>query len=174
MKQIIPLLLALLFFSCKDSSVNEQIQNNSSNIIFEVEYVNYAWGICYHGIMIDNEGKEYSYDPAKDTIPYLYHADGFYTERELQSKYGHAKTYIKTIRSDSLNWSHNLANQVTTSAYSDITQEGADMGELTYSVYLFRPQVNKYQQVVLKLEGDSEFYNKSQSAVTLVAWLKQY
>jgi len=68
MKQIIPLLLALLFISCKDSSVNEQPQNNSSNIIFEVEYINFAWGTSYHGIMIDNEGKEYSYNPAKDTI----------------------------------------------------------------------------------------------------------
>jgi len=173
MKQIIPMLLALLLFSCKDSSVNDQIPNGSS-IIFEVEYVNYAWGINYQGVMIDKDGKEYSYNPAKDSTPYLYHSDGLYTERELQSKYGHAKTYIKTIHSDSLNWSHNLANQVTTSAYSDTTQEGADMGELTYSVYLFRPQVNQYQQIILKVEGDYAFYNKSQRAITLAAWLKPH
>ena len=174
MKQIIPVLLALLFISCKDSNVNDQPQNNSNSIIFEVEYLNYAWGISYHGIMIDNEGKEYSYDPTKDTIPYLYHADGIYTEQELQAKYGHVKTYIKTIPTDTLNWSHNLANLITTTDYSDTTRIGIDMGSWTYSVYIFRPEVNKYQQIVLKLEGDSEFYNTSQSAVTLAAWLKQY
>lgn len=171
MKQIILMLLALLFFSCKDSSVNEQPQNNSSNIIFEVEYLNYAWGISYNGIMIDNEGKEYSYNPAKDTIPHLYHADGLYTEQELQAKYGHVKTYIKTIPTDTLNWSHNLANQVTTTDYSDTTRVGADMGSLTYALYLYRPQINKYQKIILKEEGDMAFYNKSQSAVTLAVWL---
>ncbi|MDP3150945.1 MAG: hypothetical protein Q8N83_17645 [Ignavibacteria bacterium] len=173
MKQIIPMLLALLLFSCKDSSINDQIPNGSS-IIFEIEYVNYAWGISYHGIMIDNEGKEYSYDPAKDTIPFLYHADGFYTDQELQAKYGHVKTYIKTIRSDSLNWSHNLANQVTITNYSDTTRVGVDAGSETYSAYIFRPQINKYQQIILKVDGDYSFYNKSQSAITLAAWLKQH
>lgn len=172
MKQIIPLLLALLFFSCKESNVNDQPQNSSSSIIFEVEYLNHAWGISYHGIMIDNEGKEYSYNPAKDTIPYLYHADGLYTEQELQAKYGHVKTYIKTIPSDTLNWSHSLANQVTTTDYSDTINVAVDGGISTYSFYIFRPEINKYQQIVLKLEGDYEFYNKSQSAVTLAAWLK--
>jgi len=173
MKQIIPVMLALLLFSCKDSSVNDQPQISSS-IIFEVEYLNYAWGFVYQGVMIDNEGKEYSYNPAKDSIPFLYYADGLYTERELQSKYGHAKTFIKSIRSDSLNWSHNLANQVITTDYSDTTYVGMDGGCTTYSTYIFRPEINKYQQIVLKIEGDIAFYNKSQSAVTLAAWLKRY
>ncbi len=172
LKQIIPVLLALLFFSCKESNVNEQIPNGSS-IIFEVEYVNYAWGISYQGVMIDTDGKEYSYNPAKDSVPYLYHDDEFYTDQELQAKYGHVKTYIKTIHNDSLNWSHSLANQVTTD-YSDTFYVGADMGTLTYAVYLYRPQVSKYQKIILNTEGDMAFYNKSQSAVTLAAWLKQY
>jgi len=171
MKQIIPLLLTLLLFSCKDSSVNNQTQNNN-NIIFETEYINYAWGFSYNGKMIDAEGKEYSYNPAKDSITYLYHADGFYTESELQIKYGHYKTYIKTISSDSLNWSYNLANLVSTTEYSDTIRKGVDAGALTYAVYLYRTQAGKYQKIILKIEGDYEFYNKSQSAVALAAWLK--
>ncbi|MFA6027148.1 MAG: hypothetical protein WC727_11995 [Ignavibacteriaceae bacterium] len=173
MKKIIPVLLALLFFSCKDSNVNEQIQSNSS-IIFEVEYLNYAWGIEYHGVMIDTDGKEYSYNPAKDSVPFLFHADGLYTDQELQSKYQHVKTYIKTIPNDTLIWSHNLVNQVTTTNYSDTTYVGMDGGSTTYSIYIFRPEINKYQQIVLKIEGDIAFNNKSQSAVTLAAWLKSY
>ncbi len=174
MKQIIPLLLALLLFSCKDSSVNNNVRNSNNSIIFEVEYVNYAWGYSYNGIMIDNEGKEYSYDPAKDTIPCLYHEDGFYTERELQSKYEHTKKFITTLRSDSLNWSHNLANLVSTTNYSDTTQTGIDAGITTTSFYIYRPQVSKYQKIILKIEGDFSFYNRSQSAVTLAAWLNPY
>lgn len=174
MKQIIPLLLALLLFSCKDSSVNNNIRNGSNSIIFEVEYLNYAWGYSYNGIMIDNEGKKYSYNPAKDTIPYLYHEDGYYSERELQAKYGHFKTYIKTIPGDSLNWSHGLATLVSTTDYSDTTHTAIDAGTATTSVYLYRPQKNKYQKIILKVEGDFEFHNKSQSAVTLAAWLKLY
>lgn len=171
MKQIIPLLLALLLFSCKDSSVNNNIRNSNNSIIFEVEYINYAWGYSYNGIMVDNEGKEYLYNPAKDTIPYLYRDDGLYTERELQSKYEHAKKFIRTLRSDSLNWSHNLANLISTTNYSDTIRTGIDAGITTTSLYIYRPQVSKYQKIILKVEGDISFNNKSQSAVTLAEWL---
>ena len=172
MKLILPMLLALLLFSCKDSGVDYN-HRNSNNIIFEVEYLNYAWGIAYQGVMIDTDGKEYSYNPAKDSVPPLYNADGFYTDQELRAKYRHHITYIKTFPNDNLTWSRNLAYQVATTDYSDTSYVGADMGAVTYAVYLFRPQVSKYQKIILKVEGDLSFYNKSESAMALAAWLKQ-
>jgi hypothetical protein len=160
-----------LLLSCKDSGVNNQNQSNDK-IIYEVEYVNYSWGFNYHGTMIDQDGSIYSYNPAKDTISVLYHAE-YYTEQELQSKYQHAKTYINKIAEDSLNWSHNLATEVTNNDFSDTSRLGADMGELEYSIYIYRPQMSRYQKIILKVEGDWTFYNKSQYAISLVTWLKK-
>lgn len=171
MKLILPMLLILLLFSCKDSNVDNN-NLNSGNIIFETEFQNFAWGISYHGEMIDTDGKVYSYNPAKDSVLPLYNADGFYTDQELRAKYQHHKTYIKTIPNDSLNWSHTLAAQVTTTDYSDTSSVGADMGAMTYAVYLYRPQIRKYQKIILKVDGDITFYNKSESAMALAAWLQ--
>ena len=170
MKQIIPILFAILLFSCKDSSVNN---NNAPGIIFEVETENYAWGIVYQGVMIDADGNEYSYNPGKDSISYLYHSDGYYTYQELKSKYEHFKTYIKKVPSDSLSWSHNLSTKVTTTDYSDTSREGADMGSSYFSVYIDRLGSGKYQKIILKVEGDWAYYNKSENAIALAGWLKR-
>ena len=170
MKQMIPVLFALLLISCKD--LGEPGQEHAK-ILFENEYINYAWGFNYQGVAVDQEGRLYSYNPAKDSIPELYHADGYYSEQELTEKYQHFKTYLKQINDDTLTWSHGLASAVPANAYSDTTVVGADMGAFIYSVYIYRPQVGKYQKLVLKLEGDFTFYNKSESAKALAAWLKR-
>ena len=172
MKRIIPALFAILLFSCKDSSVNNQNQN-STGMFFEIENVNYAWGIFYQGIIIDPHGNEYSYNPGKDNVHFLYNSDGYYTDQELQSNNQHAKTYIKNIPCDILNLSHDLATKETTTEYSDTTRVGADMGSIIYSIYIYQAQANKYQKIVLRVEGDATFYNRSESAIALVVWLKQ-
>jgi hypothetical protein len=169
---MLPLLLAILFFSCKDSSVNNQIQT-SNGIFFEAEIVNYSWGFVYHGTMIDPNGNEYTYNPAKDKIPVLYNYDGYYTNQELQSKYQHAKTLFSKVSFDSLSWSQDLAEKVRTTDYSDTTYGGTDMPLISYSIYIFRPQIAKYQKIILRVEGGYIFYNKSESAIALVGWLKQ-
>jgi hypothetical protein len=171
MTRILPAILAVVFFSCGDSSVNNQTQNGAG-ILFEIENVNYAWGFFYQGIMIDQDGGVYSYNPAKDSVHFLYNADEGYTVQELQSKYQHGKTYLKQVTNDSLKWARDAASQVTTNDFSDTTRVGADMGSIIYSVYIYRPQTNKYQKNVLKVEGDATFYNKSESAIALVLWLK--
>jgi hypothetical protein len=84
MRRIIPALLALFLFSCKDSGVNNP-NLSSTGIIFEVEYVNYAWGILYQGVLIESNGNVYSYNPGKENVRYVYNSDGYYTDQELQS-----------------------------------------------------------------------------------------
>jgi hypothetical protein len=142
-------------------------------MFFETEYINFAWGFAYNGIMVDQDGDIYSYDPAKDTISVLYHTDGYYTEQELQSKHQHAKTYLRRVAEDSLKWNHDLVNKVAINDFSDTTRVGADMGNLEYSVYIYRPLISKYQKIIFRVEGDFTFYNKSENAIALVTWLKK-
>jgi hypothetical protein len=142
-------------------------------MFFETEYINYAWGFVYQGTMIDQDGSIFSYNPAKDTITVLYHTDGYYTEQELRSKYQHTKTYLRKVNEDSLKWSHKLATLVKVNNFSDTVRVGADQGGLEYSVYIYRAENNEYQKVTLRVEGDQAFYNKSESAIALVTWLKK-
>ncbi len=173
MHKINCMILTLLLLSCKDASVNDQSEN-LDEIVFESEYINYAWGFSYQGKMVQKDGSIFSYNPAKDTIPVLHHADGYYTKQELLSKYQHAKTFLRKIDVDSLHWANDLAIKVTTNDLSDTMRVGADMGSFVYSVYIYRPQNTKYQKIILRTDGDYTFYNKSENAITLVTWMRKY
>jgi hypothetical protein len=164
--------LALLLLSCRDSSVNDQSQDDYI-VFFETECINFAWGFAYEGVMIEQDGSIYSYNPAKDTASILYNSDGYYAEQELRSKYKHSKTYLGKVPEDTLKWSHDLATKVTINDFSDTTRVGADMGSTEYSVYIYRSQNSRYQKILLRVEGNPAFYNKSESAIALVKWMKK-
>ena len=133
----------------------------------------FVWGFAYSGNEIDKEGNIYAYNPGKDSASVLYHADGYYSQAELGSKLSHNRLFIATVAADSLNWICTLANGVTMNEYSDTMRVGADMGSVTYSVYLYRASFGKYQQVRLKVEGDFTYFNKSESAIALADWMKR-
>lgn len=164
-------IVMLLCLSCDDTPLNSTGEPGTK-IYFEVEYINYAWGYAYRGWMIDSDGGVWSYNPARDRISYLYHPDGYYSEQELQSKYEHAKGFIRNIAYDNLLWNQTLATLVSANDRSDTTQDGYDMGMMYYSVYKYRPFNSQFQKIILQAEGDMVFHSTSMPAVALVKWMK--
>ncbi len=171
MQKTLIMSLALFLFSCKDTSVNQNQAN--TGMIFETEYVNYAWGFVYSGKEIDQDGNVYAYNPGKDSASILYRADGYYSQGDLTTKFSHNKLFVGTVAADSLNWIRNLASGVMMNEYSDTMRVGADMGSVTYSAYLYRASVGKYQRISLRVEGDFAYFNKSESAIALADWMKR-
>lgn len=171
MQKMVIIAFGLFLFSCKDTSVDQN--QTGLGMIFETEYINFAWGLAYQGKEIDQEGNIYTYDPGKDSASVLFHADGYYSQVELVSKFSHHKLFIGTVAADSLGWIRNLASTITMNEYSDTMRIGADMGSVTFSVYLYRASVGKYQRISLKVEGDVAYFNKSESAIALADWMKR-
>ncbi len=166
------LFLLLQVVSCQQASFTGG-DLVGSETLFETELVNYAWGFAYQGTVIDQDGSMYSYNPGKDTIHVLYHADGYYTKEELHAKYAHARSFIRIVSPDTLQWLTTLAASVTPNTFSDTTHPMVDAGIVQYSTYIYRASAGKFQQVVLRVDGDYHFYNTSQSAVSLAAWMKE-
>lgn len=159
-------------FSCKDATVNAG-PAVLGKVIFETERVNFAWGYVRYGKFFAENGAVYSYDLGKENIPWEEHSDGYYTREELTAKYLHDDTLRGYIANDSVEWSYHLAVQVTTDTYSDTVSMGADMGELTYAVYLFDKEKMKYKKIVLSEDGDWKFFNTSQHAIEITRWLER-
>ena len=172
MKTVCIAILCLAVFSCRDSGIGEA-GTAGGKILFEIEQVNYAWGFNYHGRMIGEDGMMYSYNPGKENIPVLFHADGFYTPEELSSKYQHSRNFIRKVGGDSIAENCRLAINVAPAAFSDTAFVGADMGSTLYSAYVYRPLVGKYQKLTLCVDGDVSFYNRSDAAIALTARLKK-
>ena len=167
MHKSLVVLFTLLALSCKDSGVSPTDQTFGC-VIFETEYINWAWGYQYQGTVVYEDGSLCSYNPGKDSVAVLYRSDGRYTESELSSKYAHRSLFIRTISPDTLLLMRQLASGVKLGDFSDTTRVGADGGALEYSVYLFHAGSAKFQKMVLRVDGDWTFYNRSGAAVALV------
>jgi hypothetical protein len=159
--------------ACKDNGVTP-IPQPTYRFVFEIEYINYAWGYAHNGIYIDSTGTlhRYSYEGSSD----IWHADstGFYTREQLLSKYKHQDTVIMTINQDTVMKYFAMIDAAALGSYSDTSVVGADMGEFSYIAYKYNPVTKKYQQIVLREDGDWSFYNQSPSAMKIAAWLNSY
>lgn len=168
---ILSLCLVLLGCDIFESDPPEQ------KYIFDVYYVNYAWGFTMRGIYIDNNGDMFSYQVSPtDTVSRdslrMFHRYGLnIKERDLDMKFSFNKNIIKNIGSTiAIKKLGDLYN-VPLNAYSDTLGTGADMGAYVYSGYIFDIKSNTYREVELKVSGDVSYYNTSNNATELVSWL---
>ena len=63
--------------------------------LFEIEYVNHAWGLAWNGLVIDRSGDIYAYDHSHEI--WEPSSEDSYTETELDDKYDHESRYIGRI-----------------------------------------------------------------------------
>lgn len=165
--------MVLIINSCNNNSVIILETGSLPSVIFEVEYVNHAWGYVHYGYYIAKDGGVHSYDIAKSGESWSDTSQGYYTERELVAKFNHLDTLRMMVARDTILWSNELARLAQYGTYSDTIQQGADMGGLSFILYLYRQDIKKYRQIVLLLNGDRTFRNESQSAIQLVAWMNR-
>ncbi|UCH63285.1 MAG: hypothetical protein JSU77_02190 [Fidelibacterota bacterium] len=142
-------------------------------VLFEFQYINHAWGYQHSGSYIDGEGKVTSYQyTASDT--HWAPADlNHPTEEELQDKYSHSPQEVKVIDPDTLIAKYGLIEEAAAGTYSDSLSLGADMGAYAYICYVYQPDTDRYDAVVLRLWGDWCYENLSPAAGKLAQWLEE-
>jgi hypothetical protein len=145
--------------------------------IFDVYYVNYAWGFTMRGIYIDNNGDMFSYQVSptdtvsRDSLRMLHRYGMNIKEHDLDMKFSFNKKFIKNIGPTVVIKKLGDLYNVPLNAYSDTLGTGADMGAYVYSGYIFDIKSNTYREVELKVSGDVSYYNTSNNATELVSWL---
>ena len=164
--------LILAGFGCSDPSVNSG-DPVLGEIIFESEYVNFAWGVSWLGGYIDENGFLHTFDRTSDPVQWTEAHYGMFTREELQKKYLRRDTLRYLVHADTLTKMRQLAGTISASSYSDTLSRGADMGLWLTSVYILRQESGMYQRIVLNCEGDWSYSNTSSSAQTVSAWLKR-
>jgi hypothetical protein len=165
-------LLACAISSCGDAGTSPGDQTLGP-LVFEIEYINFAWGFTYLGKALFEDRNLYSYNPGAEGIKVLYHEDEQYTASELASKYRHRRVVLGTLSADTLLYMGQLVSGVRVGDNSDTTMSGADQGTVVYSVYRFRADESRYERVTLRVEGDWAFHNRSEGAITLVELMRR-
>ncbi|MGE5411618.1 MAG: hypothetical protein ACM3MI_11725 [Clostridiales bacterium] len=169
----------MILFLCFVLSGCEVFESNppEQKYLFDVYYVNYAWGFTLRGIYIDKNGDMFSYQVSPtDTVSRdslrIFHRYGLnIKERDLDIKFSFNKKFVKNIGpAIAVKKLGDLYN-VPLNAYSDTLATGADMGAYLYSGYIYDVKSNTYREVELKVSGDVSYYNTSTNATRLVDWL---
>ncbi len=137
--------------------------------LFDVYYVNFAWGYRLQGAYIDNRGNVVTYDhsaavwsPEDPEHP---------TEAELAEKYSANADTVAVVAPLTLRYQAFLIGGAGAGPLSDPVQTGFDMGAWTKVAYRYDAAAERYERVLLDTAGDVTQTNLSPEASRLIRWL---
>jgi len=147
----------------------EMINDLHPTAIFEVQYINYAWGYQHSGLIIDAGGNVREFNlPAAWNFP---DSEGFISEAAMEENLAQLGEKSCTVDNrDLLLYSDKLANaqkgKLTTPQH-----QMCDFGSLSYAGYIYEPGNHRYRYVLIRQTGDFYVENKSRDASDIYEWL---
>jgi hypothetical protein len=165
----------MLWLSCGTTEPDQTLPNLPADqaILFEVEYVNHAWGYKCSGWYIDREGQVYSYSYEHGDDPWQPQDHKAITEQELLEKYSHGAEFLGNVDSIEFATVKGLILASAVGSMSDTTQRCADFGTVRYLAYVREDSTLTYHPVLLYQHGDMALRNLSTQARTLFDWLRE-
>lgn len=167
MRSIVPVVLVLVALTgCKK---NIAISDRQA-ILFEFEYVNYAWNYQHYGFIIDNEGKVLTYNnPEHWNFP----------DRELRISENQvaenlamcSHSDIRIPKSELEKYSSHIKN-ISSSKVSALKNEADDAGSAEYICYQYSESSGMYKGTIIKMEGDFTCENLNFYSRKVAEWMK--
>ena len=118
----------LLITGCKKNIVISEKQT----ILFQVEYINYAWGYLHTGFIIDSEGNVLTYkNPQNWNFP---DKDFSITQNQVKENISKCTNSGKKIPKDELQKYANYIKNISSSKVTALKNVAADAGSLQYTL----------------------------------------
>ena len=157
---------ALFIQGCKKNNIISEKQL----ILFQVEYINYAWGYQHNGIIIDNEGNVLTYkNPQNWNFP---DKDFNITESQVSENIRNCEYSAKRIPNVEILKYANYIKNISSSKVTALKNVAADAGSLEYICYQFSEKTGNYKGYLIKMEGDFTCENLNFFCKRVYAWLK--
>ena len=163
------LLVVVLVVSLAGCRKNIPI-SDKQQILFEYEYVNYAWDYQHYGYIIDNEGNVLTYrNPEKWNFP----------DRELRISENQVDenlsmcthSDIRIPKSELQKYSAHIKN-IASSKVSALKNEADDSGSSQYICYQYSETSGIYKGTVIKMEGNFSCENLNFYSRKIAEWMK--
>jgi hypothetical protein len=166
----ITLLVAVVAFtSCMKKNCGCDPEVNQP-VLFQYEYINYAWGYRHHGFLIDENGKVNGFQqPEKWIFP---DSSGMMSKLDLEYDLAQCDTVCLSVDKDSLMSFFSKIGNVRTGKIIDNGLVMADAGTGTLSAWYWSEKAGKYENVLLITNGDVSKVNSHPSVKEIVEWLK--
>ncbi|MCP4568493.1 MAG: hypothetical protein GY841_13025 [FCB group bacterium] len=140
--------------------------------LFDVTFINFAWGYTCRGFYIDNEGVVRSFDHSHEQ----WHpaSDEGYTEAELADKYFYNNQQIGGVYKTILNAKFDLVDEAAEGPLSPRVNVCYDAGGVSFKAYQYDAVAELYRPVLLYTAGSWAQKNFAPEAIALLEWLQTY
>ena len=157
------LFLIFLFGAC------EKIIDYNQTALFEVQYINHAWGYQHSGIIIDATGEVREFDlPSVWNFP---DSEGYISEADMEENLAQLGEISCMVSKPDLSYYSNKLLHAQEGKLTTPEHQMCDFGSLAYSGYIYEPGNNRYRYVLLRQTGDFFVENKSREASDIYDWL---
>lgn len=153
----------------KDDHRKDANASRDQQILFEVEYVNFAWGLQWRGLYVDHEGSVWRYDHGHETWQTT--RRDAYTLEDLLDKYSHERELITSVSSQELAKARRLIGPAGGGRLTEPVGRCYDFGTVTFRAFRYDIEDELYHPILLYQAGDIARKNASTSAIQLTAWL---
>jgi hypothetical protein len=159
----------IIFFLLMFLTGCEIINDLHPTAMFEVQYINYAWGYQHSGLIIDASGEVREFDlPSVWNYP---DSAGYISEADMEENLAQLGEKLCTVsKRDLSNNSDKLAN-AQKGKLTVPEHQMCDFGSLSYSGYIYEPGKNRYKYVLIRKTGDFYVENVSRDASEIYDWL---
>lgn len=178
-KHLLGLLMALVvLISCESNQdeipTGEPELPTELAVLFQYEYINWAWGYQQHGWFIDNHGNRKKYDISQGGEWKNTDSEGYISKEDLAFNYAKATEILQQIPRSVIVQNEQLISGAIDGSLSERESNGADMGAYVYFCYAWNDELQMYKKQLLALEGDWNQYNTNSQAKDLTHWLKTF
>jgi len=163
---IFVLLIAYTISGCKKNVVIDEKQA----ILFQVDFVNYAWEYKHNGFLVDNQGNILTYkNPQVWNFP---DKDFNLSENQVRDNIGNCLNTGKKIPNEELKKYANHIKNISSSKVTALKNVSADAGSIEYICYQFSEKTGIYKGTLIKMEGDFTCENLNFFTKKVTTWLK--
>jgi hypothetical protein len=163
---IISLSIILLTAGCKKNNVISDKQH----VLFQYDYVNFAWGYVHEGFYIDDDGNVLTYENPDN---WNYNSKDYnLTEGQLAENLSRCrKSGIQISKDELAKYSAHIKN-IASSKVTALKSVGADAGTSVFICYEFSEESGIYKGFLIKMEGDNTCENLNFYSKKVSLWLK--
>jgi hypothetical protein len=159
--------LFLMVLSCRKHSY----PNENKEILFQYEYINYAWGYQHKGFIIDNQGNVLTYNnPESWNFP---DKDLMLTEEQVSQNIILCTHSGEKINESDLRRYSGYIKNISSSQVTAMKNVAADAGSSEFMCYLYSGSTGKYKKYLIKMEGDFTCENLNFYSKKVVTWMKE-
>jgi hypothetical protein len=164
-------IILLILFAATTAGCKKNLTiSNRQAILFEFEYVNYAWDYQHYGFLIDNEGNVLTFNNPESWN---------YPDRELRISENQVAENLSVCthsgltipKSELQKYSIHIKN-IASSKVTALKNAADDAGSAEYICYQYSESSGMYKGTIIKMEGDFTCENLNFYSRKVAEWMK--